>query len=125
MSPISTRERCSFAGSTRLGFQTDCTTTGEDRERYHGSVPPPIYESSLFQFPTYAAFTEAFAGSVAGEADAPIYTRGSNPTVQVLERKVALLEGAEAARALASGMAAVSAAILSSVQAGDHVVSVR
>lgn len=60
-----------------------------------------------------------------GTGDRPVYTRGTNPTVQVLERKVALLERAEEARAVASGMAAIAAAVLSACRAGNHVVAVR
>jgi methionine-gamma-lyase len=108
-----------------VGFQTDCVSTGEDRQLFHGSIPPPIYESSLFTFPTYDAFKDAFAGPAPGEGEHPVYTRGANPTVQVLQRKVALLEGAEEARAFASGMAAVAGAVLTAVKTGDHVVAPR
>lgn len=108
-----------------MGFQTDCTSTGDDRERQLGSVAPPIYESSLFTFPTYAAFSEAFDRSVSGDADNPVYTRGTNPTVRALEKKVALLEGGEDARAFASGMAAIAASILHAARAGEHVVAVQ
>ncbi len=107
-----------------MGFQTDCTTTGEDRERFLGSVPPPIFESSLFTFPTYETFQRAVAASPV-EAERPYYTRGRNPTVEVLERKLALLERGEAARVFASGMAAIAASILSAAHAGDHVIAVR
>jgi methionine-gamma-lyase len=106
-----------------MGFQTDCTTTGEDRQRFHGSIPPPIYESSLFTFPTYEAFQAAFTQVAADEA--AVYTRGNNPTVRVLERKIAVLEGTEDARAFASGMAAIAASILSAARAGDHIVATR
>lgn len=54
-----------------------------------------------------------------------IYSRYANPTVAMFEERVRLLEGAEAARATASGMAAVTAAILASLKAGDHIVSAR
>ncbi|HZS94370.1 MAG TPA: aminotransferase class I/II-fold pyridoxal phosphate-dependent enzyme [Chloroflexota bacterium] len=104
-----------------MGFQTDCTTTGEDREAYYGSVPPPIYESSLFTFPTFADFEAAFQ-STDGR---PVYTRGSNPTVRALEKKLALLERGEDARVFASGMAAIAAGVMSFAGSGDHVVAVR
>ena len=55
----------------------------------------------------------------------PIYTRGDNPTVAAFEAKLAALEGAEDARAFASGMAAISAAVLSQLQAGTRMVCVR
>src|SRR5579863_2652204 len=54
-----------------------------------------------------------------------IYSRFANPTVAMFEKRMALLEGAEAARATASGMAAVTAALLGQVKAGDHIVSAR
>ena len=54
-----------------------------------------------------------------------IYSRFANPTVSMFERRMALLEGAEAARATASGMAAVTAAMMGQVKAGDHVVAAR
>jgi O-succinylhomoserine sulfhydrylase len=60
-----------------------------------------------------------------GEQDGFIYTRYSNPTLSMLETRMALLEGAEAARVTASGMAAVTAAFFSYMKAGDHVVASR
>ncbi|MGH6916054.1 MAG: PLP-dependent transferase, partial [Geminicoccales bacterium] len=63
--------------------------------------------------------------TMAGRARRPIYSRGDNPTVAVFEAKLAALEGAEAARAFASGMAAISAAVLSNLRAGERMVCVR
>jgi O-succinylhomoserine sulfhydrylase len=60
-----------------------------------------------------------------GEQDGYIYTRYSNPTLTMFETRMALLEGAEVARSTASGMAAVTAAFLSFLKAGDHVVASR
>jgi O-succinylhomoserine sulfhydrylase len=60
-----------------------------------------------------------------GEEDGYIYSRFSNPTVTMFETRMALLEGAEAARATATGMAAVHAAFFSFLKAGDHVVASR
>ncbi|HYA72124.1 MAG TPA: O-succinylhomoserine sulfhydrylase [Roseiarcus sp.] len=60
-----------------------------------------------------------------GEAPGFIYSRFANPTVSMFERRMALFEGAEAARATASGMAAVTAALLGQVKAGDHVVAAK
>ncbi len=60
-----------------------------------------------------------------GEAEGYVYSRYANPTVAMFEARMALLEGAEAAKATASGMAAVTAAMLCQLQAGDHVVSAR
>jgi O-succinylhomoserine sulfhydrylase len=60
-----------------------------------------------------------------GDAPGFIYSRFANPTVSMFERRMALLEGAEAARATASGMAAVTAALLGQLKAGDHVVAAK
>ena len=60
-----------------------------------------------------------------GEAPGFIYARYGNPTVAMFEERMALLEGAEAARATASGMAAVTASVMAQVRAGDHVVAAR
>ena len=60
-----------------------------------------------------------------GEAPGFIYSRFANPTVAMFEKRMALLEGAEAARATATGMAAVTAALMGQVKAGDHVVAAK
>lgn len=68
---------------------------------------------------------EAAEARFNGEAPGFVYSRYSNPTVAMFERRMCELEGAEEARATASGMAAVAAALLCSVRAGDHVVAAR
>lgn len=93
---------------------------GEEREQYFYAVSPPVIQTSNFAFPNLAAFRERFAS----EFDAHVYTRGNNPTVAILRKKLAALEGTEDALVLASGSAAVSAAVMSRVAAGDHVVCV-
>ena len=65
------------------------------------------------------------AGRFAGEQSGMTYSRLQNPTVEMLEHRIALLEGAEACRATASGMAAMTAALLCQLSAGDHVVAGR
>lgn len=65
------------------------------------------------------------AARFAGEQQGMTYSRLQNPTVQMLEERIALLEGAEACRAMASGMAAMTAALLCQLEAGDHVVAGR
>ncbi len=78
----------------------------------------------LTQGYVYASAEEAEA-RFKGESPGFVYSRFSNPTVAMFEERMALLEGAEAARATASGMAAVTAALMSLVKAGDHVVAAR
>ncbi|HRF37344.1 MAG TPA: aminotransferase class I/II-fold pyridoxal phosphate-dependent enzyme, partial [Saprospiraceae bacterium] len=94
---------------------------GEDREQYFNAVAPPVVQSSNFALPSIAAFREAFSD----ELHHHVYTRGNNPTVEILRAKVAALEGCEDALVFSSGSAAVAAAVLSQVAAGDHIVCVR
>ena len=93
---------------------------GEDRERYFGAVAPPIVQSSIFAFPTVAQMRAGFRD----ELGQHVYTRGNNPTVEILRRKVAALEGAEDCLMFGSGAAAISAAVIACVSAGDHAVCV-
>lgn len=94
---------------------------GEPPDPATGALEPPVVLASAFAFPS----SEVAAARFRREEPGLIYGRWENPTVRGLEEKIALLEGAEDALALASGMAAVSAAITSFVGAGDHVVAPR
>ena len=93
---------------------------GEDRERYFGAVAPPIVQSSIFAFPSVDAMRAGFRD----EFGRHVYTRGNNPTVEILRRKVAALEGAEDCLMFGSGAAAMSAGAIACVRGGDHVVCV-
>jgi O-succinylhomoserine sulfhydrylase len=86
-----------------------------------GEMSEALFLTQSFAYPTMQAAEARFKGDDPGF----IYSRFSNPTVAMFEQRMRLLEGAEAARATASGMAAVTAALLSLVKAGDHVVSAR
>ncbi|RKP49849.1 aminotransferase class I/II-fold pyridoxal phosphate-dependent enzyme [Cohnella endophytica] len=90
-------------------------------EQHHGAVTKPIYQNSLFTFDSYDRFLEALQD----EIGTSVYSRGTNPTVTELEHRLAKLEGGEQARCFASGMASISAAILSVVRAGDHIVCIN
>jgi len=94
---------------------------GEVRENYFNATSPPIIQTSNFIFPT----VDQFRAAILDEANAHIYTRGNNPTVEILRKKIAALEGTEDALIFGSGAAANSMAIMSCVQQGDHVVCVR
>lgn len=94
---------------------------GEDRERGYDAVVPPIAQSGNFTHPTVAAMRAA----VQQEFDRPMYTRGFNPTVAILRKKIAALEHAEDALVFSSGSAAIAAGIISFVGAGDHIVCVQ
>ncbi|HLP51432.1 MAG TPA: aminotransferase class I/II-fold pyridoxal phosphate-dependent enzyme [Chitinophagales bacterium] len=94
---------------------------GEERDNYFGAVAPPIIQSSNFYFKDVASLRKAFLD----EKNISIYTRGNNPTVEILRKKIAALAGAEDALVFSSGVAAISAAVLSNVNAGDHAICVK
>ena len=94
---------------------------GESPEVYYGAVVPPIAQTSNFCFTDVAAMRRALQH----EADIPFYTRGANPTTDLLRKKLAALEGTEDALMFASGSAAVAAAVMVHLRAGDHVVAVQ
>ncbi|MGC9398018.1 MAG: trans-sulfuration enzyme family protein [Anaerolineae bacterium] len=97
------------------GIHTRAIHTGEMGER---DLAPPIHMASTYLFKSAEEAARAFE-----REHLPIYTRWGNPTTEVMEGKVAALESGEAALATASGMAAVSTALLTALQAGDHLVA--
>ncbi|MBG0811328.1 O-succinylhomoserine sulfhydrylase [Methylosinus sp. H3A] len=86
-----------------------------------GELSEAMFLTQSFAYPTMEAAEARFNGEDPGF----IYSRFSNPTVAMFEQRMCLLEGAEAARATASGMAAVTAALLAQLRAGDHIVAAR
>ncbi len=94
---------------------------GEERHEYYGSVAPPIFQTTNFCFKNVAEMRE----KLTKELENPFYTRGYNPTVATLRKKLAALEKAENALVFSSGSAAVAAAVMSVVKGGDHVVCVQ
>jgi cystathionine beta-lyase/cystathionine gamma-synthase len=92
----------------------------EERENYFNAVSPPIMQSSNFVFNTVDEMRNAFAD----EYSTYIYSRGRNPTVDILRKKLAALDNAEDCLVFGSGAAAIFAAVLANVKAGDHIVSV-
>ena len=93
----------------------------EDREKYFNAVAPPIIQTSNFAYPT----VDEFVYAIQNEKDEHIYTRGNNPTVNILCQKMAALEGAEDCLMVGSGAAAISNSVMSQVKAGDHIISVK
>lgn len=93
----------------------------EDREKYFNAVAPPIIQTSNFAYPTVDEFTNA----IKNEKDEHIYTRGNNPTVNMLSQKMAALEGAEDCLMVGSGAAAITNSVMSQVNATDHIISVK
>ncbi|MEP7148982.1 MAG: PLP-dependent aspartate aminotransferase family protein [Acidobacteriota bacterium] len=100
-------------------FNTSAVHAGEDRTANHGAVSIPIYTASVF------AFLEADEGIAIHNDEKPgfYYGRLGNPTQEALERTVAELESGEDALAFASGMAAISASVLTFAKQGDHIVA--
>lgn len=94
---------------------------GEERHEYYGSVAPPIFQTTNFCFKTVAEMRE----KLIHELEVPFYTRGYNPTVAILRKKLAALEKTEDALVFSSGSAAVAAAVMSVVKGGDHIVCVK
>jgi cystathionine beta-lyase len=97
------------------------THLGEERERYFHAVAPPVIQTSIFCFDNVADMR----ARMRDEYGEHCYTRGNNPTVEILRQKIAALEGAEDCLVFSSGAAAISAAVVASVAAGDHVVCVH
>jgi cystathionine beta-lyase len=97
-----------------------CTHFAEDSEKHYGAVVPPIYESTLHVYPTFQEFVDADKD----EQNNYMYWRGTNPTVEIAERKLAALERGEQCKCFASGMSAISAALLTFLSSGDHVLFV-
>jgi cystathionine beta-lyase len=95
-----------------------CGRFGEDEPWALGAVNPPVFENSVFTFPTAEELGEA----IRNEDERYVYWRGTNPTVDLAQRKLAALERGERAKCFGSGMGAISATISSLVSAGDHVL---
>lgn len=99
-------------------IETLCIHAGKVKGAHQGALTTPLYQTSTFVFES----AEQGARRFAGEEEGYIYTRLGNPTTRELELKMAAMEKMEDAAATATGMAAVSGAVLSFLQAGDHVI---
>jgi cystathionine beta-lyase/cystathionine gamma-synthase len=94
---------------------------GEDRALYFNAVAPPVMQTSNFAFATVAELRTAFSDEMGGY----LYSRGLNPTIDILRKKLAALDDAEDALVFANGAAAIFAGVLPHVKKGDHIISVR
>ena len=94
---------------------------GEDCEDYYQSVAPPIMQTSNFSFKSVEDLRNAFQD----EASAYLYSRATNPTLKILEQKMAALDGAEASLIFNSGSGTIFTAVLANVKSGDHIISVE
>lgn len=103
----------------KSGFSTKAIHLGYSSKDHLGSLNPPIFQTSTFVFNDVEEGRARFAG----EQDGYIYTRIGNPTVKLLEERIAALEEAEGCVAFGSGMGAVSGVILALLKSGDHIIS--
>ncbi|MGL5209309.1 trans-sulfuration enzyme family protein [Cetobacterium sp.] len=94
---------------------------GEERDKHNGAIVPPIYQNTLFAFESWDHIDEAFSDPINNN----IYTRGNNPSVSIVEKKLAKIAGGEKARLFSSGMAAISSAIMSCVKANCHIITLK
>lgn len=104
--------------SNSQGFATRAIHLGYDPLDHEGALTPPLHLTSTFAFESAEAGGELFAGERAGH----VYSRISNPTLDLLERRAASLEGAEAGLALASGMGAITSVLWTLLAPGDEVI---
>src|SRR5215208_4835123 len=93
----------------------------EERENYFNATAPPIMQTSNFVFKKVDDLRKAFEDEMAGY----LYSRGLNPTVEILRKKLAALDGAEDSLVFNSGAAAIFAGVLANIKSGDHIISVR
>lgn len=100
-------------------IETQAIHSGRINDEQFGSLATPLYQTSTFVFDSAEQGGRRFAGDEQGF----IYSRLGNPTTRQLEQRVAAMEGMDDAAATATGMAAVSAALLANLQMGDHLIA--
>ncbi|WP_100009769.1 methionine gamma-lyase [Lentibacillus sediminis] len=102
----------------RKRLETTVIHEGYDAKEMLGSLTPPLFQTSTYTFDTAEQGERRFAG----EEEGYVYSRLGNPTVNILEERMAALEGGERGLAFASGMAAVSAVLIALTKSGDHIL---
>lgn len=100
-------------------FATRAIHHGYDPLENEGSLTPPIHMTSTFVFETTQQGSARFAGEETGH----VYSRISNPTLDLLERRIAVLEGAEAGLALSSGIGAITSAMWTLLSPGQDMLA--
>ena len=108
-----------YDSSRPLGFATRAIHHGYNPADNANALTPPLHLTSTFAFQT----AEQGGALFAGEAEGHIYSRISNPTVALLESRIASLEGAEAGLCTASGMGAISATMWTLLKPGDEIIT--
>ncbi|MCZ6771552.1 MAG: aminotransferase class I/II-fold pyridoxal phosphate-dependent enzyme [Proteobacteria bacterium] len=101
------------------GFSTRAIHGGYDPGTHQGSLNPPVYLNATYSFDSIAEGQRRFSGEQPGY----VYARVGNPTQAVLEKRLASLEGGEAALAVASGIGAITALLWSFLKSGDEIVA--
>jgi cystathionine beta-lyase len=104
-----------------IPFDEIITHLGEERSKYFNAVAPPVIQSSNFAFDSI----KEFQSFLVDESKHHVYSRGNNPSTEILRKKIAALEHCEDCIVVASGSAAVAVTVLSCLQAGDHVLCVE
>ena len=104
--------------NSELGFATRAIHNGYDSSTEQGALVPPVYMTSTFTFES----AEQGAALFAGEQEGHFYSRISNPTLSLLETRIASLECAEAALATASGMGAITSTLWTLLEQGDEII---
>ncbi|WP_295487475.1 methionine gamma-lyase [uncultured Pseudomonas sp.] len=106
------------AASDKPGFSTRAIHQGYDPQSHGGALVPPVYQTATYAFESVEYGAACFAGEQAGH----VYSRISNPTLALLEQRMASLEGAEAGLALASGMGAITSTLWTLLRPGDELI---
>ncbi|WP_412461574.1 methionine gamma-lyase [Pseudomonas sp. SC11] len=106
------------AASDKPGFSTRAIHQGYDPQSHGGALVPPVYQTATYAFASVEYGAACFAGEQAGH----VYSRISNPTLALLEQRMASLEGAEAGLALASGMGAITSTLWTLLRPGDELI---
>ncbi|MBC3411185.1 methionine gamma-lyase [Pseudomonas sp. SWRI51] len=104
--------------SRHAGFSTRAIHHGYDPLSHGGALVPPVYQTATYAFPNVEYGAACFAGEAAGH----FYSRISNPTLALLEQRMASLEGGEAGLALASGMGAITSTLWTLLRPGDELI---
>lgn len=119
--PASEKPTPSRSSDTNWGFSTRAVWGGEPHAGPHGVTVMPVYHGVTFSYDDL----DTWRAVALGEQPGHIYSRNTNPTVEVFEAKVRALEGAEAATSFATGMAAISNTLFTLLSPGDRVVSIK
>src|SRR5688572_1048161 len=115
------RDRSDGIHSGNMSLSYILNELGEERDQYYNAIAPPIIQTSNFAFRKIEDLRKVFED----EFSDYLYSRGLNPTVNILRKKIAALDAAEDALIFNSGASAIFASVFSQVKSGDHIVSVR